>query len=172
MTIIVPDGVETLGNEAVWFVPAIVNTSAPTVAELTAGVPLQCALTSAFNPNGEQSSGEDVRLCSRDTFEAPGRNRVTIDALEYVYDPQAPEDTTEYKAYSMLEPGTKGFIVDRRGLAHETAWTAAQVVDVYPVTLGERNRVPVELGADGQKFRTSQKPFATGARVLDAVVAT
>ena len=50
MTVIIPEGVLTLGNEAVQWVPAIASPgiAAVTVAECTAGKPTQCVIK-AFN---------------------------------------------------------------------------------------------------------------------------
>ncbi|MBK9156718.1 MAG: hypothetical protein IPM11_01080 [Micropruina sp.] len=170
MTITIPDGVATLGAESVYWVPAIANpATGATVAELNAGTPIQCAINS-FAPNGDQGSSQDLRLCSVDELENPGRNKITISAIELVYDPQMPTNTTAYAAYSALAPRAKGFLVDRRGMPHAQAFAAGQFVDIYTVTLGERNRVAITAGSDGEKFKTSIKPFVSGARYLDKAV--
>lgn len=173
MTIVVPDGVSAAGMEQVWYVPTIAAaTGIPTVAEVTAGFPIGCAMTASFNPTGEQEKTEDLRLCLAEALEAFGRNKFTIDPLEYVYDPQDPTDTTMYEAYATLKQGVTGFLVDRRGVAGRDDIAAGEFVDVYPVTFGFQNRVPVDMGAGGQKFRVTQSVALSGAVLQDVAVAT
>lgn len=171
MTEFYPEGVSALGNESVIFVPALADQDAPTVAELTdaAAVNLSCALR-GFSPTSEQASVQDVRLCTREAAETPGRVSNSIDDVTYVYDPQNLEDP-DNAHYAALKSGTKGFLVDRRGLdARTEAIAAGQIVDVYPVEMGAQRRVAVDPGADGAKFEIVQKPFVTGPVSWDAVV--
>lgn len=170
MTAVFPDGVSTLGNESVWYVPSIADPeSGVTIAELTAGVKIQTAIR-GFNPQGTQNSSQDVRLSTVDLLENPGRNQVSIDPIEVVYDPQDPDSATKYKAYTTLVPGSSGFIVDRRGLPEGDAAVAAQIVDIYTVKLGARNRVSVDPTQDGGKFASTIKPFVSGPTYQDVSI--
>lgn len=173
MTVVYPEGVRARGNESVIFVPTIAAPTAPTVAELTAvgAANISCWL-SGFAPQGTQESVEDRRLCSEQIFEDPGDVQVSIDNIEYVYYPQAPVPTADNKAYEVLKKDVTGYLVDRRGLnARTVAIAIAQIVDVYPVRLGEQFRMPLDPGEQGGKFRITQKAFVTGPYEYDAVVA-
>lgn len=172
-TVFFPTGVDAQGNETVIYVPTLADPTAPTVAELTGAgaIDLSCALR-GFEPQAEQGSTQDIRLCSRETFENPGRINRSINDITYVYDPQAASGAAGNKHYEALEEGTIGYLVDRRGLDARTAAVATgQKVDVYPVKLGAQRRVPVDPSTEGSKFEIMQKPFVTGPVILDAVVA-
>lgn len=169
MTISFPEGIDAQGNGAVYWVPAIADVKAPTTAEIAAGLDISCAI-GGFGPTGEQGTGTDIRYCSTQQFQTPGRLNVDIPPLEYVYDPQAP-DSVEYPWYAAMAGGTPGFLVNRLGLAVDAPVAADQVVDVYQVTLGEKTRVPIDPSAEGGKLKVSQKPFVTGPAELDAVIA-
>jgi hypothetical protein len=172
MTVVYPDGVRSRGNESIIFVPVLVAPTAPKLTELNAvtACNLSCFL-SGFAPQGTQDSVEDTRLCSEQIFEDPGDIAVSIDNLEYVYYPQATTADPNNKAYDTLVNGATGFLVDRRGLNARTAPLAiGQQVDVYPVRLGEQFRMPLDPGAQGGKFRITQKAFVTGPYAYDAVL--
>lgn len=164
-----PPGIDAAGRGGVWFVPAIADINAPTVAEITAGVNLSCALY-GFNPGGEQSSVNRWKYCYTETVQTPGRTSRTISEIQYDYDPQKPAEATGgYAYYASLVPGTHGFIVDRRGLTRDVAIAAGQIVDVYPVTLGDRFRVEI-TEEEGAKLRTRQTPYVVGEAALDVAV--
>lgn len=173
MTVVFPDGVRSRGNESVLFVATIADPLEPTVAELTAvtAVNVSCYVT-GFAPAGTQESAEDQRLCSEQVFEDPGDVAISIDNIEYVYSPQASAPATDNKAYELLKKDWVGWAVDRRGLnARTQAFAIGQIVDLYPVRLGEQFRMPLDPGAQGGKFRITQKPFVTGPYYYDSVVA-
>lgn len=172
MTVYFPEGVDAQGNESLLWVPAIADTSAPKLTELTAtgAVNVSCAVR-GFSPTAEQGTSEDIRLCSTESFENPGRVKNSIDDLDYVYDPQAADGSTTNKHYEVLVQGAKGFLVDRRGFNAQTeALAVGQKVDVYPVTLGAQRRKAVDPSAEGGKFEISQKPFVSGPVAKDAVL--
>lgn len=170
MTAVFPDGVSVLGNEGLWYVPSIADPAiGVTVAELAAGVAVQTAIR-GFNPQGTQNSSQDIRLSSVDQYENPGRNQVSIDPIEVVYDPQDPDNATKYKAYTVLVPNSSGFLVDRRGLTESDAAAADQIVDIYTIWLGARNRVGVDPTQEGGKFASTIKPFVSGPTYQDVAV--
>lgn len=173
MTVVYPEGVRSRGNESVKFVTAITNPLAPTLVEINAvtGVDISCWL-SGFSPQGTQGSAEDKRLCSQQIFEDPGDVTISIDNLEYVYYPQAAPALAANKAYEILKLDVTGYLVDRRGLnARTVAFAAGDIVDVYPIRLGEQFRQAVDPSQQGGKFRISQKAFVTGPYYYDSVVA-
>lgn len=172
MTVVFPDGVRSRGNESVIFTTVMADPEAPSVAELTAAtaVNISCYV-SGFAPQGSQESAEDTRLCSEQVFEDPGDVAISIDNVEYVYYPQATVPDTNNKAYELMKNGVTGWLVDRRGLnARTSALAAGQLVDIYPVRLGEQFRVPLDPGQQGGKFRITQKPFVTGPYLYDVAL--
>lgn len=162
-----PAAVFSDGNVKVAYVPAIANTAAPTVAELTAvaAQDLSCYLTAdGWNPNTDEQVATDDRLCSKQTFENRGRFTDSLE-ISYVYNiPSSADD----EARTTLTAGTTGFIVARWGEDYETAFAAADVVDVYPVTLGVQRKQPAEANS---VLRITQKPFVTGTVQRDVAVA-
>lgn len=174
MSVTFPEGVVAQGNEKVLFVVTIAVPTAPTVAELTAAgvVDLSCYLR-GFEPTAEQAAIQDLRLCSAETFETPGRVVNTINDLLYVYDPQDANEVSPDPgnlAYHALAQNVEAFVVDRRGIASGTAVIAAQVVDLYPVKMGLQRRVAINPGDEGTKFEITQKAFITGPVLRDISV--
>lgn len=165
-----PPGIDAAGNSKIVFVQALADPSAPTVAELAAGTDLSCALY-RFVPTGDQTTVSRAKYCYKQAVETFGRETWAIEAIEYDYDPQnltAPE----YAYYAALQPGISGYIVDRRGLDARTEdWAAAQIVDVYPVRLGIRDRLPIDPTAEGETLRTRQRIAVVGDVLQDVSVA-
>lgn len=146
------------GNVKIVFVPTLADPAAPTVAELTgAGViDLSCYLTAdGWTPGLDEQVVADERLCSVQTFEQPGRSGRTL-AIKYV---ENPGSATDNKAFDTLAPGTSGVIVERRGVAHDTAFAAADVVNTWPITAGQYDPQPPEANS---VLKVSQKAFVTG----------
>lgn len=151
----VPSSVVADGAMRFDWVPAIANVLAPTLAELNAAgsVALSCYFT-GVNLGTEQASITDDRLCSRDTFEKPGR---ISDSLEptYVYTPQD-LDADDNRAYATLRQDTNGFMVARWGVDFETPFEAGQLLDLYPVTCGAQRKLPGEANST---LKVTQKMF-------------
>jgi hypothetical protein len=157
------------GNLKVAWVPAIANTSAPTVAELTAAgvVDLSSYLTAdGFTPGGDEATVTDDRLSSTQTFERPGRHTDTLN-LMYVYRQQEPGSATN-KAFATLKRLTTGFIVSRWGADFDTAFAAGQIVDVMPAQCGKQMKQPPEANS---VLKVGQRLFITGEMQRDVTVA-
>jgi hypothetical protein len=78
------------------------------------------------------------------------------------------ETSVEDIGWNTLVDRTLGYLVVRRNLPHETAYVAAQSVEVYPVRCGRPNMQPPELNA-AQKFVS--KMFNHSTSDANAVVA-
>lgn len=169
MSTIYPEGIIAQGNGAVWAVPALANINAPKLTELTAKILLSCGIR-GFSPTGEQGSSTDPRYCSTQMFEVPGRYTPSIDPLEYVYDPQEPDNVAEYAYYTELTEGRSLFVINRLGLAYDLPPAAGQYVNVYPVVCGAKMDVPVDPGAEGTKIAVRQKLFISGPMVRDVAL--
>jgi hypothetical protein len=158
------------GNLKVTWVPAIANPGAPTVAELTAAsaIDMTCYLTAdGWSPGLDESVITDDRLCSRQTYEKPGRYTNTL-STTYVFRGQdIGAGITDNAAFKALKRGTTGFYVTRWGMAYETAYIAGQIVDVIPVQLGEQDKQPPEANS---VHRLSQRAFVTNAVRRDVAV--
>lgn len=146
------------GNVKVVWVPTLADPTAPTVAELTAAgvVDVSCYLTAdGWSPGMDEQVISDDRLCSVQTFEQPGRSSRTL-SVKYI---ENPGSATDNKAYTTFTPGTSGFLVQRRGKPFDTAFAAADVVDVWPATTGKYDPQPPEANS---VLKVAQKMFITG----------
>lgn len=160
------------GNVLVKLVPAIADTSAPTLAELNAAaaVDISCYLTGGgYKPSLSEQVITDERLCTTQTYEQKGRSQRGLE-VEYIDNTNSPNAATFNKAKDTLVPGSKHFLVVRSGIPYETALAATtQKVTIYPVTAGEYNDMPPEANS---VLKTGQKLFVTGqVKISVAVVA-
>lgn len=164
-----PASVLADGNLRVTWVPAIANTSAPTVAELTAAgiVDLSYYLTSdGYTPGADEGAVVDSRLADDQDYRRPGRHSDTLN-LMYVYRPQEPAAATN-KAFTTLKHLTAGFVVSRWGMDADTAYAAGQIVDVLPVTCGKQKKQPPEANS---VLKVQQETFVTSTMKRDVAVA-
>lgn len=162
----VPDAVVADGNLKVLWVPAIADPTAPTVTELTASgvIDLSCWLTKdGFATGGDEQTITDERLCSTQTFEAPGTYSDTLDLI-YVYDPQSSVTTDPSNALKRL---TKGFVVARWGTAYDEPITASDIVDVIPGQAGVQRKQAPEANAT---LKMAQKIHVTNRVERDVAV--
>lgn len=140
-------GIDHDGNYKVTWVPTIADISGPTVAELGAGIDLECQIT----PDGlsREASDESVdtsRLCSTFTTTKMGRTSFTFSVTLFKLDPGENDE-----AYDTLVKGTRGYMVIRDNLDADTAYAAAQEVEVYPVECGTRSKA-TPAANEQQKF--------------------
>lgn len=169
-----PAGINAAGNGSIWFVPALADPAAPTVAEINAGVNLSCALY-GFNPTltyAAAGGGSRRKYCAESTSQEFGEEQRGIDQIEYDYNPQE-LDADGYTYYSVLAPETTGFVIDRRGLKAKTeAVEAAQLVDVHPVRLKGRVRTAIDPNSTdlNAKLTTQQFVEVIGPVLLDVAV--
>lgn len=143
MTIIMPEGVPTLGNTSVRWVASIASLDAPELDELTATAPASLDITCFLMADGWQP-GQNVsrgnaprRLCQRSTIERITSTTQTLGDLSYSFDPQGAQGSDGKKAFEALTEGKQGFLVERLGLdARTDAWAKDDFVNILPVTLG------------------------------------
>jgi len=163
-----PASIPADGNLLVKFVLSIANTGGPLAAEVNAAssVDLSCYLTgTGYAPSTDEAVIPDPRLCSRQTFEAPGRLTEQL-MFTYVFNPASPVDDLAYQTLVYL---LNGFIVARWGIPFETAVVGGSVqkVDVIPVKCGLQIKQPPE---ENSVLRTMQKMFVRGAVKRDVFV--
>ncbi|HEX5543680.1 MAG TPA: hypothetical protein VFX60_19355 [Micromonospora sp.] len=144
------------------WVLSIADISAPTVAEINAGVRISTNMLSAtgFAPD---TASVDVSGIEDDfAVNVPGRRSFGTPTM--VFKKQSGTDTV----YNALAPDADGFLVRRRSVDVDTAYAAAQKVEVYPAAVGEPSVVDFEPNAV-ERFTV---PFFITARPdLRAVVA-
>lgn len=170
-TVIDLPGLDARGKGTVLFVPAIAAITAPKVAELTAAAALNMScILYEFEVTLDQAAIEKPKYCSVTMPTRPGTAKYSISDITYDYDPQNITSADPYKHYAALAPGTQGYLVDRRGLLPSVAPAAAQIVDVYPVVLGARQRVKIDPTAEGESLRVTQKVFLLSDPAFDAAV--
>jgi hypothetical protein len=87
--------------------------------------------------------------------------------LNYIYDVQNAASVSN-KLYAALPEGATGYFVARYGLDVDTAAAAGQKVDVIPVKLGPKVKLPPTRNTKGQ---VKQKPFVTGPVQQDVSIA-
>jgi len=126
------------GKTRVYWVPSISNISAPTVAELDAGLDF----TQRITPDGltvtpETASVDNSNLASTFNTERAGRRGFTVELTCKRGD--TPTDDLPWTTLTYKETG---FLAVRRILPYETDWTAGQETEVYPVECGEPQQTP------------------------------
>ena len=157
----VPGSVQGDGAIRIVWVPTLANVLAPKLTEVNAAsaVDLSCYLTpTGYAATSEEASIDDSRLCSRETYESPGRETNGLE-LTYVYDPQNTV-AAENKAYTTLKRLSKGFIVARWGVDFEDPFAAGDIVDVYPATCGQQRKQTPEQNSS---LKVAQKMFNRAA---------
>jgi hypothetical protein len=153
------------GATRVFFVLAIANQAAPTVAELNAGIALQSLITADGLEGFEASTSEVDNTALNSTFDTKtiGRDQYSGTLLR-LKKQTVGSDT----AFTTLVRGQAGYVAIRRDIPETTAWTSAQALEVYPVICGQRKR----LKPEGNTLTRWEAPtMINSAPSLSAVVA-
>lgn len=171
MTVIYPEGTPTLGNTKVKAAVAVADLEAPKLAtEINAAssVDLTCFLYPAgWNPSATQAKGtKPARLCTTTQSESLNRTTWTLPALQYVYDPQADDETDENKAKALLTEGTEIFIVERMGLdGQDAAFAVGQRTRTHHIRVGTQVPSGDRTDENGEFFIMQEAVY-----VVDPVV--
>jgi hypothetical protein len=154
------------GKTRIAWVPAIANIAAPTVAELNAGLLLTYRVTRDGLMGYEPTTNKIDNASIGDTFDITtvGTDSFGDTALRLKRQTPLAGDT----AYTTLVKGAEGYIVIRRDVDRDTAWTAAQLCEVYPTTCGRRKRLAPEQNT---VTRYEVPTMVSSEPDLDAVVA-
>lgn len=130
-----PASVAADGNVKVVWATAIASVTAPTAAECNAGTSkdVSCYLTDdGWTPTLDEGVVTDNRLCSKKTYERPGRQSDHL-TIQYIYNIlSAPDDV----ARLALTEGNVGFFIVRFGVLYSTSLAAADVVGITPGVCG------------------------------------
>lgn len=140
-------------NRWLW-VPAIADTSAPTVAEITAaaGINLSCAVF-GDTQEGTDATVEKVTLprleCETDVFQVNGNTTHTAPDLLVTLSPQAAALSDGKKSWEAMDDLANGFLVGGMDLDPNVDFVAGEFVNVIPGQLGVKIPTKTSLGADG-----------------------
>ncbi len=150
------------GLTKVSFVSTISSVAAPTVAELNAGTALEDYIVSdGLGQEFGTEAVETTALSSTYATSLPGRQTVSTElTLKNQGDASAP--------FSVLTHKAAGYLVVRRYVAASTAWTASQTVEVHPVEVGIRARIPA---AENEAAKFKVKLAHTSEPTMAATVA-
>jgi len=129
------------GQVTVWFVTTIADTTAPTVAELTAGDIISPYIAPGGMEGFEASTNEGDTSALDSTFNTKRPGRTAYSGTALVLKKQSATDDAFDALSTKL---TDGYLVVRLGVAKATAATAAQEVQVYPVSTGQWTPLPPE----------------------------
>ena len=106
---------------------AVTDIKNPTVAELSAGMGLECAMED-FNPSAEVSNETVNWMCQQVAENLPGNTEYSIDDLVIKGSGQSDTDLL-----TQLAPGDITYLWGRYGIAHDEALAAGQTVWVWKV---------------------------------------
>ena len=152
------------GNTRVSWVGAIAVETAPTVAELNAGI----LLSSVITPEGLigfEASTADVDTSALDsTYDTVDIGRDSFSGTMLRLKKQTTGDT----AFTTLVRAAVGFVVIRRDIASTTAYAAVQACEVYPAKCGRRRNLAPEKNSV-RKYEVPIKLYR--APSIDAVIA-
>lgn len=145
------------GNLRIQWVPTIADTTAPKLTEVnaTSALDVSCYMTT-WTEAGSQAVISDVRVCSRQDFEAPGKETRTLDTI-YIENPGTTNALVNKAAVTLIK-NSKGYFVVRRGIGYDVNFAIGDLVDVWPVTTG----LQIPEWAAGQTGKLHQKQFVTG----------
>lgn len=125
----------TDGFIRVYWVLAIANINAPTVAELNAGTRLDTTMTAdGLNISASTAAVDLSALSSTYGTEGVGRRSFSDPSLTIK------RQTGTDSVFNALVYQTNGFVVVRRNVLASTAWASGDKAEVYPAQLGERSQ--------------------------------
>lgn len=153
------------GNVKIVLVPAIADTSAPTIAELTAetAVDISCYLTAGgWQPTQDQATISDERLCSTQVFGKPGRKTLGL-TLEVIDNTNSEYEAEYNAAVDTLVEGVQLYAVERRGKPFDAPFDAEDTVRVWPFQPGMKSNQPPEANS---VLKASYPTFVT-SNVVD-----
>lgn len=120
------------------WVLTIASITAPTAAELNAGVDLQTKIMKGgLDEKHDQSAVDNTHISSLKETEEAGTSKD-----EMVVTFKRDDVTLSDIAYNTLVPGQLGYAVLRRDKLHTTAYAAGDVVSIYPSRCGVRMPEP------------------------------
>lgn len=149
-----------------YWVPAVGNTAAPTVAEVTAsgGFNLSCSLF-GDTQDGFDATTDKVTLprrnCETDVFQVNGNTTHSAPDLMVSFWPQGAAASAGKKAWEAMTDGATGFLIRGQDLDPMADSVAGEFVDVIPAQLGKK--VPMKTSNDAAGVYA----FKVSASIID-----
>ena len=145
----VPDDMKTDGNFMLVFCESIEDLAAPTLAELNAGVAVECA-SRGFDQSTNVSTNTDQYLCDTEAREEVGSRTRQIAPFEI----DAEDITTDDDFTDLVTEDAVVYLWVRPGVKHTEDIAAAQRGWGYKVRVSSVDPKAVTAGAtgSGQKF--------------------
>lgn len=145
------DVVATAKLKITW-VLSIASLTAPTAAELNAGVDIQTVvIKDGLDEKHDQAAVDNTHIASAKETERGGTSK---DEIELTIKKQ--DTSLADIGYNNLVPGQLGYLVIRRDKTHTTAYAAGDVVSIYPSECGVRNWVANKMN---EPLQFKQKLF-------------
>ncbi len=152
------------GTTRVYYVAAISNTAAPTVAELNLGIALHATMTPDGLMGFEAETADVDNSALDSTFDTVTIGRDSFSGTGLMLKKQTGTDTI----YDTLTRGAAGYIVVRRYIASSTSWAAAQKASVFPIICGQAKEPAPEKNTVAKYFVPTK---ITSTPVMRATVA-
>lgn len=146
------------------WVTTIADMAEPSPTEMGAGTDITCFLTKdGLNPGGSTNGVDAGTLCTIVDGQVAGSVSYQATLKGYRYSPAADDDFWDLCAH-----GTAGYLVIRRGAAHDAAWANGQPVEVYKAQMGE----PIPASSAANAMQTFEVALFVEDANLKAAVTT
>jgi hypothetical protein len=178
MSLVMPEGVPTLGNISVKAVATIADPAAPKLAtEIDAVGSQDISLhlyPAGWGPTADTPVGTaPARLGSRAIRQSLNRTTYSMPALQYVCDPQAAEGDPGQEAFDLLKEGVQIHLLERRGLDAETAaWAVGQNTRDHHITLGPQVHMGDPTDENAEFYIMQTVVYVNGDGPVDGVIVT
>lgn len=127
------------GKERWDIVASIANINAPTAAELNAGVRISPYMTKD-GATGWTAATAGVPTSSKESvFQTTINGMISLNNPQFRLKRQTPLATDP--AFNATPPNGTGYAVRRNSVTASTAYSATQIVDVFPVQFSQRGKV-------------------------------
>lgn len=178
MSLVMPEGVPTLGNISVKAVATLTSPAAPKLAtELNGAGSEDISLhlyPAGWGPTADTPTGTaPARLGSRKIRQSLNRTTYSMPGLQYVYDPQADDGDPGQEAFDLLKEGVQIHLVERRGLdAESDAWAVGQKTRDHYVTLGPQVPMGDPTDENAEFYIMQTIVYVSGDGPVDGVIVT
>lgn len=137
-------------NTTIWWIPlsGIVDYTAPTAAEITAGINLSAAIVTGYTLAATDSDTDDSKtIVDEGNVQTPTFGNYEA-SLSFYRDGVGDTPTVFSTAYDLFAAGRiEGWLVSRHGYKHTVAPAAAQLVSLFRVTSDYHQDVEGDGGA-------------------------
>jgi hypothetical protein len=177
MTLVVPDGVPTLGAIKVKGVLTIATPASPSLAtEINAASSKDISVhlyPAGWTPGDTAIGTAQRRLGSKSVKQQFNTTTYSIGNLQYIYDPQAVSTAAANVAQTLLTAGILIHLVERRGPdASVTAFAVADKVRDHYVRLGPQIPMGDASDENGEFWIQQAIVYVNATGPVDGVLAT